>query len=68
MFGLAEKALLESCVKSKITGKDKEQKCIDRFENILADLSASGKIKKLARSMPKRIAECLENDGGATDY
>ena len=68
MFGMAEQELLERAVKDKITKPDAEEKCVKRFEEILAGLATSGKIKKLARSMPDRIKACIAAEGGATDY
>jgi hypothetical protein len=68
MFGMAEHELRERAVKDKITKPDAEEKCVKRFEEILAGLATSGKIRKLARSMPDRIKACIAAEGGATDY
>ena len=49
-------------------GAAAEKNCISRFEGILDELSTSGKIRNLTRSMPKRIKACIEAEGGPTDY
>ena len=38
------------------------------FEEVVTKLVEAGFVEELAHSMPRRIAACIENEGGPTKY